>query len=1177
MTLFFILGGNFFMKKFIEHHVGALVSWIVLLVVAFLIMPNTSSLVREKGDTKIPADKQSQVATLIQNDWGKGQSNARQVAVVFSNGDDALTKSQKKEINKTIKKLQDNKSDYHIKSITSPTDNKETRDQLVAKDKSTEIVQLMVGKKQTVEKMKDDITKAVKTSGVKTYVTGGDILTDDFSKSTEEGIATTEIIAAIFIFAVLIAVFKSPVVPVISLLTVGVSLLTSLSLVMNLVKWFNFPLSAFTQVFMVVVLFGIGTDYNILLYDQFKEELSQGFEAPEATKRARKKAGKTILYSGSSLLIGFSALGLANFSIYKSALGVAVGVAVLLLVILTLNPFFMATLGKKMFWPSKNFEGGSRSKFWAWMSRHSVARPIIALGLVALFAIPMGYFYNNNLNYDTVVELADNVPAKQGFQVIQKHYSKGTAEPSTIYIQTDKKLDKEEYIKVIDQLTRKLKKEEGIATVASLSQPGGNEVSDLYVKKQLNTVTTGMVTAKNGVKKINDGLTSASDQLAGTDMKSGLSSVQQLIDGTNKLIAGSNQIQSGSSTLASGANTLNTGANSLSTGANSLNTGANSLKTGLTTYISAVSTLNNGAGKLAANSDALRAGVSQLEAATTQLAQIKQMEPQIQQMMGLLDSLSASRSKLEALPAQVDALAAQKKQLSTAMVLISMSQSQAAKSNVSIQTAAQTILDDESATDASKKSAQSILDSSTALGKSTDTTNKFLAAIKAGVSGMPVPDISDLTALISQLPSDSEISTLEAQLSGAEAMLEKSEGQLTQLTQGLTTYINGVDQVAGELNKLNGNSSTLAGGANQLATGANSLATGANSLTSGTSKLATGANTLSSSVPALTNGLTTVRNGQQTMYSTLSGLSSKVTELTDGLNSATDGLDQIDTGIGSANSYLTGLQKSAATKEFYIPTSVLKSKTFAPALDTYLSKDKTATKLTVVLNYDPSSAKAMDKVTDLQKEVKNQLKGTSLSGAKVAIGGQTAFMADTRDVASSDFVRTAAIMLIGIGIALIFVTRSILQPLYIIGTLLLAYLSSMTLTAVVSKVALGHSELTWNTPFFAFIMIIALGVDYSIFLMMKYRSHSEHNSPSEAIMKASGIIGTVVLSAALILGGTFAALMPSGVLTLIQVAIAVIIGLLVLVILLPIVMSATVKLTYDQNSKKSTDSKTDSE
>ncbi len=68
-----------------------------------------------------------------------------------------------------------------------------------------------------------------------------------------------------------------------------------------------------------------------------------------------RKAGKTILYSGSSILIGFSALGLAKFSIYQSAVGVAVGVAVLLVVLLTLNPFFMAVLGKKLFWPVKNF------------------------------------------------------------------------------------------------------------------------------------------------------------------------------------------------------------------------------------------------------------------------------------------------------------------------------------------------------------------------------------------------------------------------------------------------------------------------------------------------------------------------------------------------------------------------------------------------------------------------------------------------------------------------------------------------------------------------------------------------------------------------------------------------------------------------------------------------------
>src|SRR5699024_9010838 len=122
-------------------------------------------------------------------------------------------------------------------------------------------------------------------------------------------------ITIFFIFIVLVIVFKSPIVPIISLLTVGVSFITSFSIVTNLVEKFNFPFSNFTQVFMVIVLFGIGTDYNILLYDKFKENLSKGMSNHEATNDALRKAGKTILYSGSSILIGFSALGLANFSI----------------------------------------------------------------------------------------------------------------------------------------------------------------------------------------------------------------------------------------------------------------------------------------------------------------------------------------------------------------------------------------------------------------------------------------------------------------------------------------------------------------------------------------------------------------------------------------------------------------------------------------------------------------------------------------------------------------------------------------------------------------------------------------------------------------------------------------------------------------------------------------------
>lgn len=115
----------------------------------------------------------------------------------------------------------------------------------------------------------------MQTKGVKTYLTGSDLIAGDFLTSSQEGVKKTEVISIIFILIVLIIVFRSPIVPIVSLLTVGISYLVSMGIIAHLVDQFNFPFSNFTQVFVVVVLFGVGTDYNILLYTRFKEELSK--------------------------------------------------------------------------------------------------------------------------------------------------------------------------------------------------------------------------------------------------------------------------------------------------------------------------------------------------------------------------------------------------------------------------------------------------------------------------------------------------------------------------------------------------------------------------------------------------------------------------------------------------------------------------------------------------------------------------------------------------------------------------------------------------------------------------------------------------------------------------------------------------------------------------------------
>ncbi|QRG94932.1 MMPL family transporter [Lactiplantibacillus plantarum] len=1282
--------------------------WLVVMVAAIIFLPNISSLVRDKGQTKLPSSAKSQVAQVIQNHWGRNQNNTRQVVVVFNNGDSPLTSDQKQAIDGTIQRFKVQKSKYHVKSMTAASDNAAAKKQLISKDKSTQLLQLMVGKNQTVANMTKNITAGAKTAGVKTYVTGSDILNDDFTQETEAGIQKTEIITVIFIFIVLTLVFRSPITPLVSLLSVGVSFIISLSVVMNLVNKFNFPLSNFTQVFMVVVLFGIGTDYNILLFDQFKEELSHGDSPVAATGRALKIAGRTILYSGSSLLIGFSALGLANFSIYKSAVGVAIAVAILLLVLLTLNPFFMALLGPRLFWPTKKFAGGSTSKMWHGIAASSVRYPIIALVVVLGVSLPFILTYNNELNYDTLAELNDTIPAKKGFQVVQDHFSKGTAEPSTLYIKTDHALNNEKDLKVIDSLTKQLQKVKGVKTVASVTQPGGSQIDQLYVGNQLGTVTSGMKSASKGLTKIGSGLDSANSKLKSANMSDSAKSAKKLADGadevssglntlngkTGTLSSGASQLARGSSSLASGLvtytngvytvnkglNQLNSKTGTLASGVNQLSTGANSLFSGTNTLSSGLDTLNGYKTKISSGTGTLTSGVSQLQTGASALtAGLQKMQTSVnssvsdatstantqklndlqkgleqlnEAMKPLLSTSSTSLPDISGMTTTASTLAdnseavqtdaANLKEALTALEKVASSSEDVSLSNDDIQTvvnavnknggtalttqqtaaltAALTAVGKQitqkvnsasssmsSSITSTQTSAQQLQDDLVAMSKTGDTLTKELKQLSALSSELD--DLSNLQQLakksieanngslevISKLQSAiSGMQQIQSGLNGTNGLVDGSQQITTGLNQlqsgasslasQLNTYTNGVStaatgatkvnsgasQVSTGLTSLQGQIPTLTSAISALDSGTNQLAANSSTLNSGASQLASGTASLNSQVPTLVSGVSKlnsgasqVASGNEQMYTSIQSLVGQMQTLQDGLKTASDGTKTINTGVGSANSYLTGLKDSAAAKTYYVPKSTLKGKTYKSALKAYMSGNNHATKLTIVLNENPSSKSAMDKVTAIQKQATNSLKGTALDGATIAIGGQTSETNDTQAIASSDFVRTAAIMLVGILIALMVITRSVLQPFYILGTLLLAYIMSLSITRILSNWFLGQSMLTWNTPFFGFIMLIALGVDYSIFLMMKYREFDNSAAtPSTRIVRASAVIGAVVLSAALILSGTFAALMPSGVLTLIQVAMVVIIGLIILVFAIPTIIPSLIRLTY---------------
>ncbi|OFS72804.1 MMPL family transporter [Lactobacillus sp. HMSC08B12] len=1277
------------MKKLLKNHLGALIAWVLILVISLVALPNVESLTRAHSEISLPSNVESEAAKLIKNEWGSKKKNTYEVAVVFNKKSGKLTETDQGNIEASIDRLTSNQKKYGIKDYLAPQDNIATKKLLKSKDGTTWVMQMNIAKSHgTISQVNDEINKAVKTSGVRTYVTGADVLNNDFTSSIREGIKKTELITVVFIFIVLIIVFQSPVVPLVSLLTVGVSFLVSFSIVTNLVNQVNFPFSNFTQVFMVIVLFGIGTDYNILLYNHFKEDLGNGLGVAEATKDSIKKAGRTILYSGSSILIGFSALGLANFSVYRSASGVAVGVLVLLIVLLTLNPFFMATLGKKMFWPSKEFAGENPSKMWHGISSATLKRPVVFLAAVAVVVTPFFVTYSNVLNYDDTAEISDSVPSKQGLNLVQKHFSKGMAMPSYLYIKSDHTLDNEKDLKLIDELTRKLRNSEGVDKVMSATEPYNEKIKLLYVKKQLKSVTDGTAKLEKGVGKLTKGseqVTSGAKKLAnGADqLDEGTGTLsdgaKDLYTGTVKLYNGSIALYDGAGTLFNGTKTLSVGADALysgtrklSSGANTLSAGTQKLKSGTSSLASGSKTLANGTGSLATGANSLYTGTQTLTNGAkdltanmnTLVAGLDQLKSELSAESGSLDTskldqlssgLTALNEGLQRLNSKVSQISVPNIDTSKISSLVSGLQSlQGQVSNLkkgltdtqSGLTTAGTGLGTASAAAGSLASSISKVSDPTLkaeLQKELETLNSGLSSTKSGLgtagSGLTTAgtaatnmnsaasgiqsaagslgsstsaastadlstEVQQLQAIVSQLASGSNdlstqaasgISSLKSGLSkigemqsGVDALaagahklytgsnslysgLSEGMAGALALSQGANQVNSGASAVASGASQVNSGAGQVNSGAGQLATGlasgvsgAAQLANGASRLTSGAGQLQSGASQLQNGLAQGVNGSSQLAEGADKLQSGTSQLSSGASKLAEKTPAITSGLTAVNNGLVSAGSYLNGLRKSKASDTFYVPSYVLKHNAdLQKSLMVFLSPDKKSAMIIIILDSNPSSESAAKHSQALSAMARKSLKGTDLGKAEVEMGGQSSTIEDTKNTASGDFTRTMAIMLIGVGIALILVTRSLLQPIYILGTLLLAYISSLSITRWVVSGVMGRSTLAWNVPFFTFIMLIALGVDYSIFVMMRYRDGDPHALPSARILKACTAIGTVVISAVVILGGTFAALIPSGVPTLIEVAIGVIIGLAILIFLMPINLSASTKLTYE--------------
>jgi putative drug exporter of the RND superfamily len=162
----------------------------------------------------------------------------------------------------------------------------------------------------------------------------------------------------------------------------------------------------------------------------------------------------------------------------------------------------------------------------------------------------------------------------------------------------------------------------------------------------------------------------------------------------------------------------------------------------------------------------------------------------------------------------------------------------------------------------------------------------------------------------------------------------------------------------------------------------------------------------------------------------------------------------------------------------------------------------------------------------------------------IKIGGETAIQLDTRDTSEADRNRIIPTILLVIFVVLALLLRSLLAPVLLLLANVLSFGATMGISALVFEHVLGFPATDPSIPLIGFVFLVALGIDYSIFLMTRVREESLRQGTHPGVLKGLSVTGGVITSAGVVLAATFAALGVIPILFLAQIAFIVAFGVL---------------------------------
>jgi uncharacterized membrane protein YdfJ with MMPL/SSD domain len=417
--------------------------WVIAAVYLFLFAPKMSEVGVTDDSQFLPQNTESSEADrLLKEKFASVADETGSNAIILVYNENGLNDDDFSKAQSIHNWLTSDNAPQEIKQVTSVFTDESLRSTLISSDQTSTMIivglsvdPLADAAKTAISQIRDYL-QAIHSNG-HIYFTGETTLIQDMLSSVEETIDRTTIVTIILVAILLLIIYRSPIAMFLPLIAIGCSFAVSMGLIGFLgqagAKFFTL-----TEAYLIVIIFGVGTDYCLFIVSRFREELQQK-ERNQAQSNTLKHIGPVIAASALTVVVAFLALGISKYGMNQTTgYAMALGVAITLLAGLTLVPALMALFGKYLFWPIKisAMKHETRSGWKTiglWVSRHPL---IVALPITAILLLPYIALPHLERSSDVVNQLPQGAESVKGYKLMAEHFDMGELSPSYILIES---------------------------------------------------------------------------------------------------------------------------------------------------------------------------------------------------------------------------------------------------------------------------------------------------------------------------------------------------------------------------------------------------------------------------------------------------------------------------------------------------------------------------------------------------------------------------------------------------------------------------------------------------------------------------------------------------------------------------------------------------------------------